>query len=309
MLSIEILLQVLWTSIANASYQVLWAIAFALVLKVTKIWNFTQPALVGVAVYTMFAAIMIAGLPVPVGIALGVVPTVLMAIGIERFAFQTLRQRKSEAISFFIFTLIFAEFIVFFLTLLFTTAPVFMMPDMMFGLHIANGVVISNWDLIAFAVTIATVAALWVFLHFTRYGTYLIAVANNPDLAEVYGVDKAATYRLTMVLAALLVVVGAALAGSKLAFFPELPVHFMVFAVAATILGGIGNVFSAGVAAVFISVLQQASVCVVDSRWQPLIVFGILFVAILFFPSGVRLPQRRVSRAVVVAPTTRTEGA
>ena len=304
-MTVEILLQVLWTSIANASYQVLWAIAFALVLKVTKIWNFTQPALVGVAFYTMFSAIMIARLPVAVGIALAVVPTVLMAIAIERYAFQTLRNRKSEMISFFIFTLIFAEFVVFFLTLLFTTAPVFMMPDMMFGLHIVGGVVISNWDLAAFAVTIAAVGALWAFLRFSRFGMYLIAVANNPELAEVYGVDKAATYRLTMVLAALLITLGAALAGSKLAFFPELPVHFMVFAVAATILGGIGNVFSAGVAAIFISVLQQASVLVVDSRWQPLIVFGILFVAILFFPSGVRLPQARVVRTSDTMPLAR----
>ena len=86
------------------------------------------------------------------------------------------------------------------------------------------------------------------------------------------------------------------LAGTKLAFFPELPVHLMVFAVAATILGGIGNVFAAGIAAVFISVLQQASVLVIEARWQPLIVFGILFAAILFFPKGVRWKAKRISR-------------
>jgi len=138
--------------------------------------------------------------------------------------------------------------------------------------------------------------ALWVFLRFTRFGQYLIAVANNAELAEVYGIEKARCYQLTMAIAAILVVGATYLAGTKLAFFPELPVHLMVFSVAATILGGIGKVFAAGVAAVFISVLQQSSVLIVESRWQPLIVFGILFAAILFFPQGVRWKVPRVSR-------------
>jgi branched-subunit amino acid ABC-type transport system permease component len=72
--------------------------------------------------------------------------------------------------------------------------------------------------------------------------------------------------------------------------------HLMVYAVAATILGGIGNVFAAGIAAVAISMLQQFSVLFLESRWQPLIVFGILFVAIVFFPKGVRWPAKRISR-------------
>jgi hypothetical protein len=41
-----------------------------------------------------------------------------------------------------------------------------------------------------------------------------------------------------------------------------------------------------------------------DSRWQPLIVFSILFIAIILFPRGIRLPERRVAdgrtRAAVV---------
>jgi branched-chain amino acid transport system permease protein len=303
MLSADIVLQVLWTSVANASYQALYAIAFALVLKVTKIWNFTQPALVGVAFYATYAAIILAELPVWIGVALGFIPTIALAVGIERYAFQVLRARRSDTIAFFIFSLIFAEFAVFFLTLLFTTAPVFMLPDMMSPLRIVSGVVVSDWDVIAIALTLALVVGLFAFMQLTRFGQYLIAVANNPELAEVYGVNKARVYQLTMALAAILVAAGTALAGSKLAFFPELPMHLMVYAVAATILGGIGNIFAAGIAAVAISLLQGFSVLAFDSRWQPLIVFGILFVAILFFPKGVRWPERRIARAGPVAAT------
>jgi len=53
---------------------------------------------------------------------------------------------------------------------------------------------------------------------------------------------------------------------------------------------------------VLISVLQQASVLVVEARWQPLIVFGILFAVILFFPKGVRWKERRLVRGASAVP-------
>src|SRR4026208_1180835 len=108
-----ILLQVLWTSLATASFQVLLTIAFALILKVTKIWNFTQPALMGVAFYAMYVALNWWGAPLAGG-----------CVG-----FSTLRARGSESITFFIFTLIFAQFVIYVLTLAFTTEPVFMLAN------------------------------------------------------------------------------------------------------------------------------------------------------------------------------------
>jgi branched-chain amino acid transport system permease protein len=296
MFSADILLQVLWTSIANASYQVLLALAFAFVLKVTKIWNFTQPALMGVAFYSIYVMVVMLGLPVALAVALALIPVIVLAVATERYAFETLRQRKSESITFFIFSLIFAEFVVFLLTLIFTTAPTFMLPDMISPSGLVGGVVISDWDIQALAVMAVTTVAFWLFLDRSRIGQYLIAVSNNPELAEVYGIDRKRCHELSMLIAAVLIVIATYLAGGKLAFFPEMPMHLMVYAVAAAILGGIGNVFAAGLAAVVISLMQQGSVLFIESRWQPLIVFGVLFVAILFFPKGVRWPARRVSR-------------
>ena len=110
-----------------------------------------------------------------------------------------------------------------------------------------------------------------------------------------------------MVIAALLITAAMYLFGSRLAVYPELTLHIMIFAVVATILGGIGHIFPAAIAAVAISVLQQFSVLVMDSRWQPLIVFSILFIAIVFFPNGIRPPARRVADGrVAMAPFGKT---
>ena len=297
-----ILLQVLWTSIASASFQILLTIAFALVLKVTKIWNFTQPAMMGVAFYAMFVAINWLGLPLPVAILVAFLVTAALGLGIEHVAFSTLRRRGSESITFFIFTLVFAQFVIYVLTLIFTTEPVFMFANMMSPITLVGDVVVSDWDIGAILIAAVLTLALFLFLRFTRAGQFMIAVADNADLAEVYGISKSQSYGLAMVIAALFMTAAMYLFGSKLAVYPELTLHIMIFAVASTILGGIDRVFAAAAAALGINVLQQLSVLVIDSRWQPLIVFSILFIAIIFFPRGIRLPARRVADGRAAAP-------
>jgi branched-chain amino acid transport system permease protein len=297
-----ILLQVLWTSLATASFQVLLTIAFALVLKVTKIWNFTQPAMMGVAFYAMYVAINWLGAPLPVAVLIAFLATAALGMVIERLAFATLRARGSEPITFFIFTLIFAQFVIYVLTLAFTTEPVFMLANMVSPTMLIGDVVVSTWDLHSILIAAALTFALLVFLRFTRTGQYMIAVADNADLAEVYGISRAQSYVLAMLIAALFITAAMYVFGSKLAVYPELTLHMMIFAVVATILGGIDRVFAAAVAALGINLLQQLSVLVMDSRWQPLIVFSILFVAIVFFPRGIRLPARRVADGRTATP-------
>jgi branched-subunit amino acid ABC-type transport system permease component len=281
--------QILWTSLANSSYQVLFTVAFALVLKVLGVWNFTQPALMAASFYCMYAAIDTFGLPPLAGLGIALVFTAAFAHAIETYAFTALRNRKSGSIAFFIFTIVMSQFVIYVLTLIFTAEPRFLLGNMTSAMHVVFGVYVTSWDISAIAVTCILVAVLYFFLNYTRPGQFMIAVADNAELAETYGISKRRYYALAMVIAGLLVSSSIFLFGSKIAFYPELSLHMMLFAVAATIIGGIGNVFGAGVAAIVIVVLQQMSVLFIGSRWQPLFVFAILFATIVFFPKGVRL--------------------
>jgi branched-subunit amino acid ABC-type transport system permease component len=169
--------------------------------------------------------------------------------------------------------------------------------------RVVGGVVVSEWDLRSLAIALVLSGGLWLFLRFTRYGHHVIAVADNSDLAEIYGIDRRRIYLLTMLIAAVFITAATYVFGTKLTLYPSLPGLLVIHAIAATILGG-GRIFAAGVAAVVISVLQQVSVLAVEARWQPLVVFGILFLAIIGFPKGVRWPQRRLTRDAVAMPSS-----
>lgn len=289
--------QILWTSIASAGFQALLALAFSLVVRVTGIWNFTQAAIMGIAFYGTYVGTNKFGLPIFWAWLPTCALAIAAAVGIERFAFRTLRERNSEALLFFIFTLVFAQFVTFTLTLTFTSEPYYMVPRIDTAILMFDPIIVSAWDVKSISISAFTIAAIALFLRYSVYGQHLIAVADNADLAEVYGISKRKIYMITMAIAGLLVSVATFVYGQKLAYYPEIGLQLLIFAVTSTILGGIGRIFGAVWAAIGISLLQQFSVLFLSSRWQPLIVYGVLFVAIIVFPKGVRWPSPKLRRA------------
>jgi len=242
MFEFPILLQIAWTSVATSTYYVLFAIAFALTLKVTRVWNFVQAGVMGVAFYGMFAAIRQWNWHATAGFAFGLALAVALAIVVEIFGYRVLKRRRSSALLLFIFAIVVAEFIA--------------------------------------------------YLRFTRQGQYMSAVADNASLAELYGISANRAMLAAMTIAAALVSVGVYLYGTRASMIPSAPLDLMLLAVIATILGGLGSLPGAAAAAVFLSLLQSGSILFIPSQWQSSLTYFVLFVVILFFPTGFRLPAR-----------------
>lgn len=290
MLDPIILLQIAWTGIAISSYYVLFTIAFSLALKVMQLWNFAQAGLMALAFYAMFFALNRLALPLPLGVAFGIAVTVIAAVALEVFGLRTLRARRSGNLTFFIFTLIVAEFVAYLLMMIFGTEPQTLFPSILSKVHIVMNIAVSNWDLIAVGTTLVCVAALWAFLRFHQDGQFMLAVAENAALAELYGISAKRAYLVTMIIVAIISCAGMYLFGSRSGVFPTTPLELLLVAVIATLLGGMGRIFSAGIAAVALGLIQSFSVLFISSQWQTLVLYAFLFVTIIFFPLGFRLP-------------------
>jgi len=290
MFELPILLQILWTSIATSTYYVLFAIAFALTLKVAQVWNFVQAGVMGLAFYGMFAAIRQWGWPPAAGFAFGLALAVALSVAVEAWGYRVLKRRRSSALLLFIFAIVVAEFVAYLLSLVFGTEPQSLTKSMTAEIYLVGGVAISSWDLGALAVTVVTCAALAIYLRFTRQGQFMSAVADNAPLAELYGISANRAILTSMLLAAALVSVGVYLYGTRASMIPSAPLDLMLLAVIATILGGLGSLAGAAGAAVFLSLLQSGSILFIPSQWQSSLTYFVLFVVILFFPTGFRLP-------------------
>jgi len=298
-----VLLQILWTGTVTAASLVLLTVAFSLTQKVTGLWNFAQAGFMGVAFYTMLFVLNDLALPLWVALAAGAALTAGIAVFTEAFGLDTLRARRSGNLTFFIFTLISAELIIYVLTLLFGTEPQTLFPSIMSPIHIVGGVAISDWDLTAVGITVVMLTLLSLFLNRTKEGQFLVAVADNAKLAELYGISAQRAYRVTAIIAAIFITAAMYLVGARAGVTPNSPMELILSAVIGTLLGGMGRVFMGGLATVILALLQSYSVLVIASRWQNLLLYGFLFITILLFPRGMHLPRLRTRRAPAPEPS------
>jgi branched-subunit amino acid ABC-type transport system permease component len=291
-----ILAQILWTGIATSAPYVLLTVGFALTLKVTGLWNFAQSGQMAIAFYTMFFALNALALPLFAAVALAVALTAGSAVLIEIYGLQVLRERQSDSLMFFIFTLILSEFVIYVITLLFGTEPETLYKSILSPVEIVGGIAVSDWDKLGVTMTVAFLAALYAFMRYTKEGQFLAAVSDNAKLAELYGISAQRAYRVVAAVAALFIVAAMYLIGSHGGIVPNTPLELVLSAVIGTLLGGIGRVFAAAWASIFLALIQSFSILVIGSRWQNLLLYGFLFATILLFPRGVRMPRQRLAR-------------
>ena len=80
--------------------------------------------------------------------------------------------------------------------------------------------------------------------------------------------------------------------GSRSQIQPKTSLELMLFATVATIVGGIGNIWGAALAAMVLGLVQNASVLFIPSQHQGLLLYVFLFFAIIFFPRGHQAGRR-----------------
>jgi branched-chain amino acid transport system permease protein len=303
---LSVVLQILWTGLGAATYTILFAVAFSLVLKVVKVWNFAQGGFMSLSFYAMYAAYNWMHWPMWVNILLGLAVTIAASLALEKFGLQPLRARKSPPLTFFILTLVVSHFFGYLLAMIFGTEPVSLKPNIMSPVEIVGGIVISHWEMQAIPVTAVLLLVLHLFIRHSRDGQYMAAAADNADLSRLYGINVQRAWIVTFVIAAVLMTAGMFLFGTRASITPGTPTQMMLFAVIATLLGGMGNIFGAALAALVLSLIQGLSIFVIPSQWQGLILYVFLFVTILFFPQGVN--AQRVKQLVGVTAVFFTKG-
>ncbi len=309
MFSLPVISQILWTSLATSSYFVLFALAFALVLKVNKVFNFAQAGMMTAGFYAAYVVTRVLELGGAAGFAGAILGAMALSFLLERYGFRLLRLRRATPMFVFIFTLVASQFITYAMTLVFGTWPTTIFPTIFWPVTLVGGIAISAWDLPAMGATIAVLVGLWAFLRFTRFGQFMIAVADNGDLAELYGIRKDRVLMGTMLIAGAICGVGMFLYGTRAQVQPAAATELMLFAVAATILGGIGNIWGAALAAIILGVVQNGSILFIPSAWQGFMLFAFLFFAIVLFPQGFHFPEsRRALKKMKAAPAASGAG-
>ncbi len=136
------------------------------------------------------------------------------------------------------------------------------------------------------ALTVVVVIAVYLLLYRTKLGKAMRATADNPELAEVSGIETDRVRQWTWVIGGALM----AIAGIMLAIQAQLRFNagftLIVPLFAATILGGIGNPWGALVGGLVVGISQEVSTQWINTGLKPGVPFLILIFMLLVRPRG-----------------------
>jgi branched-chain amino acid transport system permease protein len=226
-----------------------------------------------------------------VALALAVALTAMLALLVDWLLFTRLRLRRSEPI-----VLVMASFgaaLALRNILLFLWGPIpdyysreiqiairFLPRDVMGGLRITPD------QLLVLGVTAATVIGLHLFLTFSTLGRAMRAVAGNPDLARVAGIDTRRVIRWTWIIGAGLAAMAGVMAGLTVQVRPTIGMDLLLPLFAAAILGGIGNVYGAVLGGLIVGLAESFATPLVGAEYRAAVSFLVLIVLLLFRPTG-----------------------
>lgn len=148
------------------------------------------------------------------------------------------------------------------------------------------GTRLPNDRLIGFAVAAATLGLLFWILRSTRYGRALRATIQHREAARLIGID---TDRITAIgfgLGLATAAVGGGVLALISTFFPAAHWAWIARLMAIIVVGGLGSVRGAAIAAIVLGIFESVALVTIDATWAVMVFYLFLFLTLVFRPQG-----------------------
>lgn len=133
---------------------------------------------------------------------------------------------------------------------------------------------------------LAAAAALFALLAFTRIGRAMRAVADNPVLADIKGVDPGRIARIAVAIGAGLAGFGGMLIGLDTSIDPLTGFRVILSVFAAAVVGGLGSIPGAALGALVIGVGEELSLLLLEPAYRTVMAFAAILLVLAVRPQG-----------------------
>ena len=278
------LLQLTLNGITLGLLYALIAVGLSLIFGVMEIINFAHGEFLMLGAFAMAFALPVMGLlywP-----ALGISMVAIMLFGLVVYELLLSRLRPDEFERSILVTLGLSIIVIHLVQYFFTANP--RLVDTQFGFEgVEVGAIRITWTrVVAAGVAVAAFAGLYVVLRHTQFGRAMRAIAQNREAALMIGIRPRTVARNAVVLAAgLSGLAGAAI--SPIQLVTPYMGQFLIFkAFALVIIGGLGNIPGAIVAAVALGLIESWIGGFFTIAWQEAAAFVIMILVLFVRPEG-----------------------
>lgn len=277
------LAQILLYGLVLGSIIALGAIGVSLIFGILRFAHFAHGDLMTLGAYFALAGIAGMGLPQLGALVLALVATAAVSVGIDRALYRQLR--RSQPIILLISSVGVALMVRSLVQMIWGPdnqiySSGIQMPWIVGGLRIKP-----QW-LVIIGGAAALMVLLHVFLQHTRLGKAMRAMADNPDLARVSGINTERVVIWTWAIAGVLAAAAGFFLGLDTRLNPNMGWTLLLPVFAAAILGGIGRPYGAIVGSLVIGIAQEMSTLVIEPAYKPAVAFAIMVAMLVWRPTG-----------------------
>ncbi len=283
------LLQSLVNGILAGFIYALFAMGLTLVYGVLNFVNFAHGELIMWGAYFLF---LLMAEPIGLPLAVAVVPalflTVCLGVATDRLVFSRLRNAGR-------LTLLIAALGLSFL--LRNGAQFFFGAEVRtYGFEVTRGhqflgVTLTAYQMVIILASFLSILFVYLLFYRSRLGKSMRAVSDNLDLARVVGISVRRSILATWVVASALAGLGGILLALDTNLNPEMGLINLVKAFAATLIGGMGNIWGALVGGLLIGLAENLGVLVISPGYKDAIAFAIMVVILLIRPAVLSGPR------------------
>ncbi len=297
------MIQHLLDGVLTGSYLSLGAIGLTLVMHILRFANFSHAELLSLGAYVAlvcdalvsglapFLAVKLAPLSLTgsliIAILISMVLTGLSALLIDRLVFKRVREKGQEL------SMVFASFgmaliIRNVIGLIFGLSPALYSRDIAFAVILSRDplILVKPDQIFVLIAALALMFILHLILSRTTFGYSLRAVAENPSLAQVNGVNLQRTIMAVWLIGGGLAAVAGVFYGISHQLIPVMGRDLVLPIFAATIVGGIGSVYGAVMGGFIVGIAANISLVILPSGYTPSVPFLLILVVLMIRPHG-----------------------
>ena len=273
------------------SIYALGAVGISMIFGILRFAHFAHGDLMSIGAYGVLTAVWFIPvhplLLIPFGVALAVVA----ALAVDRWFYRPLRKLPTiyTVIASFGVALIFRSS----MQILWSADNQVYVRGVTMPVILFDTFRISALHAEAIILTLIIAVALHYFLTRSRTGRAMRAVADDPELAAVAGLDTERVIRWTWIIGASLAAVAGVFAGMDTDVHPNLGWNLLLPMFAATILGGIGKPMGAMAGGIIIGLAEELSAynwigeaSLIPPSYKTAVGFIIMVVLLIFRPQG-----------------------
>lgn len=140
--------------------------------------------------------------------------------------------------------------------------------------------------LMGFGVALVIMLMLYLILQYSRVGRAIRATIQDPRAAQLVGINVTIVSAFTFALGVSTAAAGGSLLSMIYSFNPSSQADWIAKTLSIIVLGGMGSLPGAMIAALTLGVMEQLTAIVITLYWSPIVFYFFLFFTLIVRPQG-----------------------